>query len=248
MYDFRSGLEREGDVEVRRDRAVLARFKARGQFRLRMPLDSEITVTAAGCPPIRKELLLDYAPVHRFLWYLRGEDLGRPETLDRLESLVRQVDLEFPLGYRMPGGYIAAELRSDLDFRGVQVVDVAATIGAGRNRRGGDPAGQGTGRPRRSHQPCGHLPRRVGSRRDGGHAPARRGSGFRPGAAERVFAAEDIRPHRARVGDRGRPRPRLQDDFRTADRAGLGLPRTGWGDRGRRPGDSAVIASEATSD
>ncbi len=123
IYDFRSGLEREGDVEVRRDRAVLAHFKARGQFRLRMPLDSEITVTAAGCPPIRKELLLDYAPVHRFLWYLRGEDLGRPETLDRLESLVRQVDLEFPLGYRMPGGYIAAELRSDLDFRGVQVVD-----------------------------------------------------------------------------------------------------------------------------
>jgi hypothetical protein len=126
VYDFRSGLEREGDVEVRRDRAVLARFKARGQFRLRMPLDAEITVTAAACPPMRKELLLDYAPVHRFLWYLRGEDLGRPDTLNRFESLVRQVDLEFPLGYRMPGCYIAAELRSDLDFRRIQVVDAPA--------------------------------------------------------------------------------------------------------------------------
>jgi hypothetical protein len=123
VYDFRTGAEREGDVEVRRGRAVLARFKARGQFRMRMPLDAEITVTAAGCPPMRKELLLDHAPVHRFLWYLHGEDLGRPDTLDRFESLVRQVDLDFPLGYRMPGGYIAAELRTDLDFRRLQVLD-----------------------------------------------------------------------------------------------------------------------------
>ncbi len=123
VYDFRTGVEREGNVEVRRDHAVLARFKARGQFRLRMPLDAEITVTAAGCPPMRKELLLDYAPVHRFLWYLRAEDLGRPDTFDRFESLVRQVDLEFPLGYRMPGCYFAAELRSDMDFRRIEVVD-----------------------------------------------------------------------------------------------------------------------------
>jgi hypothetical protein len=126
VYDFRTGVEREGDVEVRRGREVLARFKARGQFRLRMPLDAEITVSAGGCPPIRKELLLDYAPVHRFLWYLRGDELGQPETFDRMESLVRQVDLEFPLGNRMPGGYIASDLRSDLDFHGVQVVDAPA--------------------------------------------------------------------------------------------------------------------------
>ena len=88
-----------------------------------MPLDAEITVTSAGRPPMCNELLLDYAPVHRFLWYLRGEDLGRPETLDRFESLVRQVDLEFPLGYRMPGCYLAAELHGDVDFRQIQVVD-----------------------------------------------------------------------------------------------------------------------------
>ena len=123
MYDFRTGVEHEGDVEVRRGHAVLAHLKARGQFRLRMPLDAEITVTSAGCPPMRKELLLDYAPVHRFLWYLRGEDLGRPDTLDRFESLVRQVDLEFPLGYHMPGCYLAAELHSDVDFRRIQVAD-----------------------------------------------------------------------------------------------------------------------------
>jgi hypothetical protein len=123
IYDFRTGDEREGDVEVHRGDAVLARFKARGQFRLRMPLDAEIAVTAPGCPQIRKELLLDYAPVHRFLWYLSREDLGRPETLDGFESLVRHVDLEFPLGYRMPGCYLAAELRSDVDFRRIEVVD-----------------------------------------------------------------------------------------------------------------------------
>jgi hypothetical protein len=131
VYDFRTGAEREGDVEVRRGTTVLARFKATGQFRLRMPLDAEISVTAAGCPPMRKELLLDYAPVHKFLWYLRGEDLGQPETFDRFESLVRQVDLEFPLGYRMPGGYIAAALRSDLDFRRVQVVDAPPQLEPG---------------------------------------------------------------------------------------------------------------------
>jgi hypothetical protein len=54
IYDFRTGDERAGDVEVHRGDAVLARFKARGQFRLRMPLDAEIAVTAAGCPPMRK--------------------------------------------------------------------------------------------------------------------------------------------------------------------------------------------------
>jgi hypothetical protein len=124
VYDFRTGVEREGDVEVRRGDVVLARFKARGQFRVRMPLDAEIAVCAAGSPPIRKELLLDYAPVHRFLWYLQADDLGRADTFDRLEAIVRQVDLEFPLGYRMSGCDLAAELREDLHFRGVRVLDV----------------------------------------------------------------------------------------------------------------------------
>jgi hypothetical protein len=131
VYDFRTGVEREGHVEVRRGDAVLARFKARGQFRLKMPLDAEISVGSAGVRPIRKELLLDYAPVHRFLWYLQAPDLGREDTLDRFEALVRQVDLEFPLGYRMPGCYVAAELRDDLDFRRVRAVDAPAHPGSG---------------------------------------------------------------------------------------------------------------------
>ena len=102
---------------------MLAQFKARGSFRVKMPLDAELIVEAPGARPIRKELLLDFAPVHKFLWYLESADLGRPETLDRFEALVRQVDLEFPLGYRMPGCYIAAEPGKDLAFRTVRIVD-----------------------------------------------------------------------------------------------------------------------------
>jgi len=121
IYDFRTGDEREGDVEVRRGASILAQFKARGQFRVKMPLDAEIVVNAPGVPPIHKELLLDYAPIHKFLWYLESHDLSRAETFERFDALVRQVDLEFPLGQQMPGCYIASELRDHLDFRKVQV-------------------------------------------------------------------------------------------------------------------------------
>ena len=110
VYDFESGEERRGTVEVRRDGRVLKRFNADGQFKVRMPLDAELAVSAEGGRPVTKGLLLDYGPVHRFLWYLKSADLGRPETFDQLEALVREVDLEFPLGHRLSGCYVARDL------------------------------------------------------------------------------------------------------------------------------------------
>jgi len=41
---------------------VLKRFDADGQFSVKMPLDAEVAVSAEGVRPIRKELLMDYAP------------------------------------------------------------------------------------------------------------------------------------------------------------------------------------------
>jgi hypothetical protein len=123
IYDFKTGAERGGTVEIRRDEQVLAKFDAHGQFRVKMPLDAEIVVQAAGARPIRKNLLLDYAPVHKFLWYLESKDLGKAETFDLFEHLVQSVDLEFPIGAKLAGNYIAEDLLDGADIGPVKIVD-----------------------------------------------------------------------------------------------------------------------------
>lgn len=123
IYDFRTGQPRQGTVEVVRDEAVLNSFPAQGQFQVRMPLDAEIVVRAPGERPLRKNLLLDYGPLHRFLWYLESADLGKPATFDRFEELVGTVDLEFPLGYRQPGSYVAADLPAAGAFQDIRVTE-----------------------------------------------------------------------------------------------------------------------------
>jgi hypothetical protein len=131
IYDFHTGEERSGTVEVVRGDELLKRFDARGQFAVKMPLDAEIVVSAAGERPIRQGLLPGHAAVHRFLWRLETKDLGRAETFDRFERLVRQVDIEFPLGHRTPGCYVAADLTGDVDFKSIEVLDGPAARDGG---------------------------------------------------------------------------------------------------------------------
>ena len=57
IYDFVTGEERAGEVEIRRHGAILKRFSAEGQFQVRMPLDAEIIVDGEGVDPLRKNLL-----------------------------------------------------------------------------------------------------------------------------------------------------------------------------------------------
>ena len=109
IYDFKSGAETSAKVEIRRGGQLLKQFDADGQFRVAMPIDAEIIVHAEGKRPIRKNLLMDYGPVHRFLWNLESRDMGRAETLERFELMMRAVDLEFPIGYQMPGSYIVPD-------------------------------------------------------------------------------------------------------------------------------------------
>lgn len=116
IYDFETGDERSGQVEIHRHNVLLKRFPSDGQFRVKMPIDAEIVVQADGERPLRKNLLLDYGPVHRFLWYLESRDLGQNDTFERFEHLVREIDLEFPLGYRMPGSYFARKLDDSTHF------------------------------------------------------------------------------------------------------------------------------------
>jgi hypothetical protein len=122
IYDFASGEERAGEVRIHRGDLVIKRFEAGGQFLLRMPIDAEITVAAKGERPITKNLLLDYGPIHRFLWCLEGRDLGKDETLSRMEFLARTVDLEFPVGYRMPGSFIAKSLKTATAIDSIRVL------------------------------------------------------------------------------------------------------------------------------
>ncbi len=114
-----------------------------------MPLDAQITARADGVEPLEHDLLLDYAPVHKFLWDLKSVDLGKIETLDKFEFLTRQVDLEFPLGYRMAGCYAAKPLTSNVTFDSVKIIDgppetsggsiaVAAVLLDKRQANGGD--------------------------------------------------------------------------------------------------------------
>lgn len=123
IYDFKTGEERSGTVEIRRDEQVLLSFSANGQFRVKMPLDAEIIVRGAGVRPIRKNLLLDYAPVHRFLWYLESKDFAKAETFDLFEHLAQAVDLEFPMGARLPGSYFAEDLLQNGEFKTLRLID-----------------------------------------------------------------------------------------------------------------------------
>lgn len=122
IYDFETGQERSGQVEIVRHGAVLKQFDAEGQFRVRMPVDAEIVVQSGDARPLRKNLLMDYGPVHRFLWHLESADFGDGETFKQFERLVREVDLEFPVGYRMPGSFFAAELAEPLALSQIRVL------------------------------------------------------------------------------------------------------------------------------
>jgi hypothetical protein len=123
IYDFKTGKDRKGAVEIRRNQVVLQRLIASGEFTVKMPLDAEIVVHAEGERAITKNLLMDYGPIHRFLWNLESGDLGKSETLDRFEFLTRNIELEFPLGQRMPGCYVAAELEGSDTLDSVKVVE-----------------------------------------------------------------------------------------------------------------------------
>ncbi len=123
IYDFRSGDERAATVVIHRGEQVLKTFSADGQFRVAMPLDAEIRVEANGERPITKNLLLDYGPIHRFLWYLESNDLARPETFERFERLLREVDLEFPLGFKLPGCYLAQDLPGETAFESARLIE-----------------------------------------------------------------------------------------------------------------------------
>ena len=121
IYDFVTGVERAGVVEVRRGDELLRKLDARGAFTILAPLDAEITVRADGVRPITKNLVLDYGPVHRFLWYLESRDFGKLETFERLELLLRKIELEFPLGHRQSGSYVAAELDAAASLADIKV-------------------------------------------------------------------------------------------------------------------------------
>jgi hypothetical protein len=123
IYDFKTGAERAAKVEIRRGAELLKSFPAKGQFKVRMPLDADIIVQAEGAEPLQKDLLFHNGPLHKFMWYLKSDDLGKAETIDRFESLVREVDYEFPLGYKMPGCYLAKKLEKPMSFGSIRILD-----------------------------------------------------------------------------------------------------------------------------
>jgi hypothetical protein len=123
IYDFVSGRDRSASVLVRRQGTILHQFDAHGPFQCNMPLDAEITVSAAGEQSITKNLLFDHAPMHRFLWYLDSDQMGKNGTLDRFEFLSREVELEFPVGYRMAGSYVVEEFEDAVSLGNIEVVE-----------------------------------------------------------------------------------------------------------------------------
>ncbi len=131
IYDFKTGAERSGEVVIRRQGKELQRMSATGPFDARMPLDAEISVEAPGEPTITKNLLLDYGPVHHFLWYLESRDLGKVETLDKFEFLTREVKLDFPLGYRMPGNYVVEALKGEMTIDALRILGGPARSAGG---------------------------------------------------------------------------------------------------------------------
>lgn len=122
IYDFVTGEERTAKVTVARGPAVLRTFEAAGQFAVDMPLDATITANDETGRTLIHDLLMDYGPVHRFLWQLDSETLAKPETFERLQALVREVELEFPLGHRMSGCYAANELTEEVEFEALRVL------------------------------------------------------------------------------------------------------------------------------
>ncbi len=121
IYDHQSGQPQEGRVSIRRGDALLAEFDARDRFLVKMPLDTELSVQTPGFRPLSHELIRDHGPIHRFLWYLESDDLGKPETLDAFDEIISTVDLEFPAGYRYPGSYLAAPLPGPAPFSNLKV-------------------------------------------------------------------------------------------------------------------------------
>ncbi|HUG66540.1 MAG TPA: hypothetical protein VMM76_02235 [Pirellulaceae bacterium] len=50
---------------------------------MKMSIDAEIVVRTDEKRPLRKNLLMDYGPIHRFLWYLESRDLGNDDTFQQ---------------------------------------------------------------------------------------------------------------------------------------------------------------------
>jgi hypothetical protein len=122
VYDHVTGKERRARMVAERDGKELKAFEVEGQFAVDMPLDATLTAIGEKDERLSHNLLLDYGPVHRFLWKLDSEALSKPETLDRLEDLVREVELEFPLGHRLAGCYAAKKLTKDTTFESMKVM------------------------------------------------------------------------------------------------------------------------------
>jgi hypothetical protein len=129
VYDFVTGQERPAVIRVERHSEVLKEFEVEGQFAVEMPLDASISAVGEDGPSISHDLLLDYGPVHRFLWNLDSEALGKRETFTQFESLVREVDLEFPLGHRMAGCYVAKALEVDTALESLHVTAAPKATG-----------------------------------------------------------------------------------------------------------------------
>lgn len=122
IFDFKTGADRAGEVVIKRHGTELQRINATGAFEATMPLDGEISVEAKGERPIAKNLLLDHAPIHHFLWYLESRDLGKAEPLDKFEFLTRELKLDFPLGYRMPGSYAIEDLKGEAAIDSIRIL------------------------------------------------------------------------------------------------------------------------------
>lgn len=121
VYDFTSGDEKPAKMLVKQHDKVLKEFATDGQFAVEMPLDATLTAIGSKGEEVTHDLLLDYGPVHRFLWKLDSEALSKPETFEQFESLLKDLQLEFPLGYKMSGCYSAVDLKQAAAIESVRV-------------------------------------------------------------------------------------------------------------------------------
>lgn len=122
IYDFKTGRPAEGTVIVKKGKEILNSFSATDQFAVRIPLDATVAVEASGFETIEHEWVLGHGPVHQFLWNLESEDFGEMETLNQFEELLDPIELEFPIGYKMTGSYLAKDLDSPMSFDRVKVL------------------------------------------------------------------------------------------------------------------------------
>ena len=122
IYDFKTGKPKSGTVTIKRGDEVLKSFTASDQFSVRMPLDASLSVSAPGFAPVEHEWVLGHGPIHQYLWNLESEDLGKPETLDQFEAMLDEITLEFPLGFKMTGSYIARQQNKPMPFDKVKVI------------------------------------------------------------------------------------------------------------------------------